>query len=47
MVLFSVHGGGHTWPNGEQYLPEGIIGKTTRDLDASEQLWDFFLGKTR
>lgn len=42
VVLFSIHGGGHTWPNGEQYLPEAIIGKTTRDVDASEQLWDFF-----
>jgi polyhydroxybutyrate depolymerase len=42
VVLFSVHGGGHTWPSGEQYLPEAIIGKTTRDVDASEQLWEFF-----
>lgn len=42
VVLFTVEGGGHTWPNGEQYLPEAVIGKTTRDIDASEQLWAFF-----
>jgi polyhydroxybutyrate depolymerase len=42
VVLFSVEGGGHTWPNGDQYLPEAIIGKVTRDVDGSEELWKFF-----
>ncbi len=37
-----VKGGGHTWPSGDRYLPEGIIGKTSRDLDASRELWRFF-----
>jgi polyhydroxybutyrate depolymerase len=37
-----VKGGGHTWPRGDRYLPEGIIGKTSRDLDASADLWRFF-----
>jgi polyhydroxybutyrate depolymerase len=46
VVLFSVQGGGHTWPNGEQYAPEAVIGKTTRDIDASEELWAFFSRKT-
>jgi len=40
--LFSVEGGGHTWPGGFQYLPEGIIGKTSRELDANEVIWKFF-----
>jgi polyhydroxybutyrate depolymerase len=47
VVLFSVLGGGHTWPNGQQYLPEKVIGKTTRDVDASEQLWEFFASTRR
>lgn len=37
-----VENGGHTWPGGKQYLPAAIIGKTTRNLDASEALWEFF-----
>ena len=37
-----VDGGGHTWPGGHQYLPEWIIGKTSRDIDANEVIWDFF-----
>ncbi len=42
VVLYGVEGGGHTWPGGEQYLAEWIIGKTNRDFDASETLWGFF-----
>ncbi|MBK8256268.1 MAG: esterase [Polyangiaceae bacterium] len=40
--LFTVNEGGHTWPGGNQYLPEGFIGKTSRDVDASQTLWEFF-----
>ena len=42
VVLYAVEGGGHTWPNGLQYLPESIIGRTSRDFDASEVIWQFF-----
>lgn len=42
VLLFTVEDGGHTWPGGDQYLNEKIIGKTTRDIDASEALWAFF-----
>lgn len=37
-----VRGGGHTWPGGDRYLPERMIGKTSNDLNASEALWSFF-----
>lgn len=40
--LYRVEGGGHTWPNGPQYLPEDRIGKVCRDFDASETIWAFF-----
>lgn len=40
--LFVVNGGGHTWPGGWAYLREGLVGKTSRDLDASEAAWAFF-----
>lgn len=42
-----VKGGGHTWPGGDRYLPERFIGKTSRDLDASRELWDFFKAHSR
>jgi polyhydroxybutyrate depolymerase len=42
VVLYSIEGGGHTWPGGVQYLPAFIIGKTCRDFDASEVIWEFF-----
>ena len=42
VVLYAVEGGGHTWPGGLQYLPERIIGKTSREFSASEVIWQFF-----
>lgn len=42
VALYEVQGGGHTWPGGRQYLPESIIGKTSRDLDGMEVIWKFF-----
>ncbi len=39
---YTIVDGGHTWPGGWQYLPVGIIGKTTENLDASEVIWEFF-----
>ncbi len=42
VVLYKIEGGGHTWPGGIQYLPERVIGKTNRDIKASDVIWDFF-----
>jgi polyhydroxybutyrate depolymerase len=42
VLLYVIEGGGHTWPGGPQYFPEGIIGKTTHNLNASEEIVDFF-----
>jgi len=42
VVLYAIEGGGHTWPGGLQYLPESIIGRTSRDFNASEVIWQFF-----
>jgi polyhydroxybutyrate depolymerase len=36
--LYSVAGGGHTWPSGEQYLPVALVGRTTHQIDNSD-LW--------
>lgn len=40
--LYVIEGGGHTWPGGWQYAMEKLIGKTSRDFNASETAWKFF-----
>ncbi len=47
VILYVIEGGGHTWPGGWAYLPERIIGKTSRQIDASLVIWDFFQRHTR
>lgn len=42
VVSYVVLNGGHTWPQGFQYLNELIIGKTSQDMNATEVVWDFF-----
>ncbi len=42
--LYVVKGGGHTWPGGYRYLPEFIIGKSNRDIDACQEIFYFFEG---
>ena len=41
VVLFTIHGGGHTWPGGEP-LPEWFVGPTNDEIDASFLMWEFF-----
>jgi len=42
VILDEIRGGGHTWPGGVQYLPELLIGRVSRELDANEAVWRFF-----
>lgn len=37
-----VKGGGHTWPRGDRYLPERLVGRVSQDMEASAELWRFF-----
>lgn len=39
VVFFAIDGGGHTWPGG---WPVPGVGKTSQDIDATEELWEFF-----
>ena len=41
--FIKIDGGGHTWPGGLQYLPERIIGKTSREINANAEIWNFFM----
>ncbi|MBA3658713.1 MAG: hypothetical protein H0W67_03880 [Gemmatimonadales bacterium] len=38
--LYTVRGGGHTWPGGPRTGP--LVGRTTHELDATTTIWDFF-----
>lgn len=42
VVLYKILGGGHTYPGGETYMPKRAIGRTCRDIRASEVIWQFF-----
>jgi len=47
VILYAIVGGGHTWPGGYQYLPVRFVGKTCRDINACEVIWDFFKSHPR
>lgn len=42
VVGYVILNGGHTWPQGFQYLNESIVGKTSQDMNACEIIWAFF-----
>ena len=37
--LYTIRNGGHTWPGG---TPQPFLGKTSKDVHASEIMWAFF-----
>lgn len=47
VILLAAEGGGHTWPGGRPYFLEAVIGRTCRDFDACEAIWEFFATKSR
>ena len=42
VILYTVEGGGHTWPGGKD-VAEWIAGRTTRDISASKVMWEFYV----
>lgn len=46
VILYTIEGGGHTWPGGKP-LPEWIAGRTTREINASSVMWEFFVQHPR
>ncbi len=43
VVLYTIHGGGHTWPASRVWLPAFIFGNTCQDFDGTRAIWDFFV----
>ena len=41
VVLYTILEGGHTWPGGKP-MPEWLVGRTSRGVDATRQMWTFF-----
>jgi polyhydroxybutyrate depolymerase len=46
VILYTVEGGGHTWPGGKS-LPESMLGRTTREINATRVIWEFFVQHPR
>ena len=47
VLLYTMQGGGHTWPGGSQYLARSVIGRVSRDLKANAVIWTFFVVSRR
>lgn len=41
VAVYTLEGGGHTWPGGATHLPRLLVGRVCHDLDATELIWDF------
>ena len=41
VVLYTITGGGHTWPGGTP-MPEWWVGRTSNGVDATSEQWKFF-----
>jgi polyhydroxybutyrate depolymerase len=42
VVLYTIAGGGHTWPGSDADFPRGGAGATTDEISASDLIWAFF-----
>jgi polyhydroxybutyrate depolymerase len=40
--VYTIDGGGHTWPGGIQYLPKVVVGKASQNLNATRTIWELF-----
>ncbi len=41
VILFTIEGGGHTWP-GQEPVAEFLVGKSTKQISANDLIWEFF-----
>jgi polyhydroxybutyrate depolymerase len=41
VVFYTIRDGGHTWPSGKP-MPAWLVGKTSREVDATAVTWSFF-----
>lgn len=41
--LYSINGGGHTWPGAAIDAAPAVLGPTTHEISATDLIWDFFV----
>lgn len=41
VLFYIIRDGGHSWPSGGP-LPEWLVGSTTKEIDATKEMWMFF-----
>lgn len=42
VALFTIEGGGHTWPRSRKPLPQTLVGRVSQEIDATAEIWRFF-----
>jgi polyhydroxybutyrate depolymerase len=42
VILYTINGGGHTWPSSRTWVPSFLFGNVCYDFDAAATIWDFF-----
>lgn len=42
VTVYIIRGGGHTWPGASQYMPVFLVGRASRDIRATDVIWQFF-----
>lgn len=42
VVLYTINGGGHTWPGDQPSPTESVWGYTSQQIDATQLMWQFF-----
>ncbi len=47
VVFYRIEGGGHTWPGSRWTVPQFLLGRVSRTIDASEIIWTFFRDQGR
>lgn len=47
VVLYTIEGGGHTWPGARDTVLRRLVGATSQDINATGVIWDFFKNKRR
>lgn len=47
VILYTIQGGGHTWPGGWRYAGKWLVGRVSHELDACDVIWDFFKAHPR
>jgi len=47
VVLYKINNGGHSWPQGNPYLKESVIGITSQQINANNVIWNFVKNYSR